>query len=151
MADSVIHSAVMAGILASLPSIRVKLVVFDTSVVDLSDHADDAVEALMSVQLGGGTDIARAVRYCQQLVENPQRTILALVTDFCEGGSPAELVGVCKGLAEARVKLLGLASLDSRAEPIYDKAMAGRLAAIGMQIAAMTPQRLAQWLVKVIS
>jgi hypothetical protein len=151
MADSVIHSAVMAGILASLPSIRVKLVVFDTSVVDLSDHADDPVEALMHVQLGGGTDIAKAVRYCQQLIEYPQRTILALVTDFCEGGSPAELVGVCKGLAEARVKLLGLASLDSRAEPIYDKAMAGRLAAIGMQIAAMTPQRLAQWLVKVIS
>jgi Mg-chelatase subunit ChlD len=151
MADSVIHSAVMAGILSGLPSIRVKLVVFDTAVVDLSDHADDPVEALMSVQLGGGTDIAKAVRYCEQLVEYPQRTILALVTDFCEGGSPAELVGACKGLAAARVKLLGLASLDSRAEPIYDKAMAARLAAVGMEIAALTPARLAQWLVKVIS
>jgi Mg-chelatase subunit ChlD len=151
MADSVIHSAVMAGILSALPSIRVKLVVFDTSVVDLSEHVDDPVEALMSVQVGGGTDIAKAVRYCEQLIEYPQRTILALVTDFCEGGSPNELVAATKRLAAARVRLIGLASLDARSEPLYDKSMAARLAAIGMEVAALTPQRLAQWLVKVIS
>lgn len=151
MADSVIHSAVMAGILAGLPAFRVKIVVFDTSVVDLSEHADDPVEILMSVQLGGGTDIAQAVRYCSQLVENPHRTVLVLVTDFCEGAPPGELVRAVKGLAEARVKLLGLAALDGQAQPVYDRAMAERLAACGMEIAALTPQRLAHWLVKVVS
>jgi Mg-chelatase subunit ChlD len=151
MADSVIHSAVMAGILAGLPAFRVKLVVFDTSVVDLSEHADDPVETLMSVQLGGGTDIAQAVRYCAQLVENPHRTVLVLVTDFCEGGPTGELVRAVTMLAEARVKLLGLAALDGRADPVYDRAMAERLAACGMEIAALTPQRLAHWLVKVVS
>ena len=151
MADSVIHSAVMAGILASLPAFRVKVVAFDTSVVDLSDHADDPVEILMSVQLGGGTDIAQAVRYCAQLVENPHRTVVVLVTDFCEGGPPGELVRAVSTLAEARVKLLGLAALDGRATPMYDREMAGRLAACGMEIAALTPQRLAHWLVSVIS
>jgi Mg-chelatase subunit ChlD len=151
MADSVIHSAVMAGILAGLPAFRVKLVVFDTAVVDLSGHADDPVEILMSVQLGGGTDIGQAVRYCTQLVENPHRTVLVLVTDFCEGAPPGELVRAVKKLAEARVKLLGLAALDSVAQPVYDRAMAERLAACGMEIAALTPQRLAHWLVKVIS
>lgn len=151
MADSVIHSAVMAGILAALPAFRVKIVVFDTSVVDLSEHADDPVEILMSVQLGGGTHIAQAVRYCSQLVENPHRTVLVLVTDFCEGAPPGELVRVVKQLAEARVKLLGLAALDGQAHPVYDREMAERLAACGMEIAALTPQRLAQWLVKVIS
>lgn len=151
MADSVIHSAVMAGILAGLPAFRVKLVVFDTNVVDLSEHADDPVETLMSVQLGGGTDIARAVSYCSQLVQNPHRTVLVLVTDFCEGGPPSELVRVVKKLAEARVKLLGLASLDDQAQPMYDRQMAERLAACGMEIAALTPQRLAHWLVKVVS
>jgi Mg-chelatase subunit ChlD len=151
MADSVIHSAVMAGILAALPAFRVKIVVFDTSVVDLSDYADDPVETLMRVQLGGGTDIAQAVRYCTQLVENPHRTVLVLVTDFCEGAPPGELVRAVKKLAEARVKLLGLASLDAEAHPVYDRDMAQRLAACGMEIAALTPQRLAQWLVKVIS
>lgn len=151
MADSVIHSAVMAGILAGLPAFRVKLVVFDTNVVDLSGHVDDPVEMLMRVQLGGGTDIAQAVRYCTQLVENPHRTVMVLVTDFCEGASPGELVRAVQKLAEARVKLLGLASLDGQSHPVYDRQMAERLAACGMEIAALTPQRLAHWLVKVIS
>ena len=151
MAESVIHSAVLAGILAGLPSLRVKLIVFDTSVVDLTDHADDPIESLMSVQLGGGTDIARAMRFCEQLVEVPQRTVIALITDFCEGGSPRDLISTCKRLATTRVRLLGLAALDMEASPVYDLAMAERLAAVGMEIAALTPQRLAQWLVKVIS
>jgi Mg-chelatase subunit ChlD len=151
MADSVIHSAVMAGILAGLPAFRVKIVVFDTNIVDLSEHADDPVEVLMRVQLGGGTDIGRAVRYCAQLLENPHRSVLVLLTDFCEGGSPGELVSAVKALAEARVKLLGLAALDGEAHPAYDRQMAERLAACGMEIAALTPQQLAHWLVKVIS
>ena len=151
MADSVIHSAVMAGILAALPAFRVRIVVFDTSFVDLSEHADDPVEVLMQVQLGGGTDIAQAVRYCSQLVENPHRTVLVLISDFCEGGSPGELVRAVRKLAEARVRLLGLASLDGEAHPFYDRQMADRLAANGMEIAALTPQKLAQWLVKVVS
>lgn len=149
MAGSVIHSAVMAGILAGLPAFRIRLVVFDTSVVDLSAYADDPVDVLMRVQLGGGTDIAKAVRYCAQLVENPHRTVLVLVTDFCEGGAPTDLIRAVRGLAEARVKLLGLAALDGAAEPFYDKAMAGRLADEGMEIAALTPGQLASWLVEV--
>jgi Mg-chelatase subunit ChlD len=149
MAGSVIHSAVMAGILAGLPAFRVRLVVFDTSVVDLSAHLDDPVDVLMRVQLGGGTDIAKAVRYCAQLVENPQRTVVVLVTDFCEGGPPTALVRVVRGLAEARVKLLGLAALDGAANPFYDKRIAGQLADEGMQIAALTPAQLASWLVEV--
>lgn len=151
MANSVIHSAVMAGILCGLPAFRLRLVVFDTNVVDLTGHASDPVETLMSVQLGGGTDIARAVRYCSELVEVPQRTVLVLVTDFCEGGPPSELVRAVKKLAEARVRLLGLAALDDQADPVYDRETAGRLAACGMEIAALTPQRLAQWLVQVVS
>jgi Mg-chelatase subunit ChlD len=151
MTDSVIHSAVMAGIFAGLPLVKVKIVVFDTAVVDLSDHVDDPVEVLMSVQLGGGTDIGQAVSYCQKLVEDPQRTVLVLVTDFCEGASPNRLIDTCKKLAEMRVKLLGLASLDMEANPSYDRHMADRLAEVGMDIAALTPNQLAQWLATVIS
>lgn len=152
MVDSVIHSAVMAGILAGMPAFRVKLVVFDTNIVDLSGHLDDPVEVLMNVQLGGGTDIGRALHYCEQrLVENPRRTIIVLVTDFCEGASPAWLVATVKRMAEARITLLGLAALDGAANPIYDRSMAERLAECGMQIAALTPKRLAEWLIKVVS
>src|SRR5215470_3651282 len=89
MAGSVIYSAVMAGILCGLPLIDVKLVVFDTCIVDLSDRVDDPVETLMSVQLGGGTNIGQAMRYCEQLMEDPHRIIAVLVSDFCEGAAPA--------------------------------------------------------------
>jgi Mg-chelatase subunit ChlD len=151
MAGSVIYSAVMAGILSGLPLINVKLVVFDTSVVDLSDHIDDPVELLMSVQLGGGTNIGQAMRYCEQLVEDPHRTIVVLISDFCEGAGPAQLLASCRRFSEGGTKLLGLAALDENANPSYDTHMAEMLAAVGMDIAALTPKHFAEWLAKIIS
>ena len=151
MASSVIYSAVMAGILNGLPLIDVKLVVFDTSVVDLSGQLDDPVELLMSVQLGGGTNIGQAMQYCEQLVEDPHRTIVALISDFCEGASPRSLLASCQRFREGGVRLLGLAALDENASPSYDVHMAEMLAAEGMDIAALTPKRFAEWLAKTIS
>ena len=151
MAGSVIYSAVMAGILAGLPLINVNLVIFDTSVVDLSAHVEDPVELLMSVQLGGGTNIGQAMRYCEQLMEDPHRTILALVSDFCEGGEPSRMIASCQRFREAGAKLLGLAALDENANPSYDRRMAEALAAEGMDIAALTPKHFAEWLAKTIS
>jgi Mg-chelatase subunit ChlD len=150
MVDSVVHSAVMAGILATLPMVRVRLVVFDTSVVDLSGHVTDPVEVLMTVQLGGGTNIGQAVRYCETLVSQPRRTIFVLVTDFCEGADPRVLVAGCKRLRSSGVKLLGLAALDASARPYYDEQLASRLANEGMEIAALTPLRFAEWLARVM-
>ena len=91
----------MAGIFKGLPAVRVSLVAFDTAVVDLTEHADDPTAVLMSVQLGGGTDIAGALGYCETLVMSPTRTILVLVTDFFEGGPPDRLVVAVKRLREA--------------------------------------------------
>jgi Mg-chelatase subunit ChlD len=151
MAGSVIYSAVMAGILSGLPLINVKIVVFDTSVVDLSDHVDDPVELLMSVQLGGGTNIGQAMRYCEQLVEDPHRSIVVLISDFCEGASAAPLLASCQRFREAGTKLLGLAALDENANPSYDVRVAEMLSAVGMDIAALTPKHFAEWLAKTIS
>jgi len=150
MVNSLIHSAVMAGIFSALPMVRVRLVVFDTSIVDLSAHVSDPVEVLMSVQLGGGTNIGRAVAYCEQLVSQPRRTVLVLVTDFCEGADPRVLIGAIRRLREAGVKLIGLASLDEKCAAFYDEKLAGRLAAEGMEIAALTPVELARWLAEVM-
>ena len=150
MLDSVIYSAVLAGIMASLPAVRVKLVLFDTSVVDLTHLAHDPVEVLLTVQLGGGTDIGRALRYCETLVDQPQRTVLVLISDFEEGAPPLHLLAAVKRLAESRVSLLGLAALDDAATPIYDRLMAQRLADRGMQIAALTPPHFAEWLAEVM-
>ncbi len=151
MIDSVIHSAVMAGIFRGLPSLRVKLVAFDTAAVDLSEAAADPTEVLLSVQLGGGTNIGGALAYCAGLVEQPTRTLLVLVTDFCEGGPIAQMLATIKRLRGEGVRVLGLAALDAAARPSYDRATAEACAEAGAEIAALTPGRLAEWVAKAIS
>ena len=150
MTDSIIHSAVMAAILSGLPGVNVKMVLFDTAIVDVSDRLTDPLETLMSVQLGGGTDIGRAVSYCESLVEDPERTVLALISDFCEGAPPRPLYAAVARLAEARVKLVGLAALDDAGSAQYDNVIAARLADLGMHVGAMTPHRFAEWLAGVM-
>jgi Mg-chelatase subunit ChlD len=150
MTNSLIHSAVMAAILSGLPGVEVKMVLFDTAIVDVSDRLTDPLETLLSVRLGGGTDIGRALAYCETLVSDPERTILALVTDFYEGASPRALYAAVARLAEARVRLVGLAALDDGGTAEFDRVIAGRLTGLGMHVAAMTPQKLAQWLADII-
>jgi len=151
MMDSVIHSAVMAGIFRGLPALRVSLIAFDTAVVDLSDRVDDPTELLMSVLLGGGTDIAGALVYCESLVRSPTRTLVVLVTDFFEGGDPRALVGTVKRLRESGARVIGLAALDAVAQPVYDRDLAERCVVAGAEVAALTPQRLAEWLGRILS
>ena len=143
MAGSVIHSAVTAACLWSLPGLKTHLVAFDTNVVDLTADVADPVELLLKVQLGGGTDIARAVDYGASLIENPRRSILVVITDFYEGGDEYRLVRTVARLAEQGTQVLGLAALDEEANPAYDRALAQRLADAGAHVGAMTPGQLA--------
>ncbi|MGM1058649.1 VWA domain-containing protein [Saccharothrix sp. Mg75] len=145
MAGSVIHSAVTAACLWGLPGLKTHLVAFDTNVVDLTSDVTDPVELLMKVQLGGGTDIARAVEYAAGLVENPRRAIVAVVTDFFEGGDAQRLVRTVRGLVEQGTRVLGLAALDEDANPVYDRDLAQRLANVGAHVGAMTPGQLAEF------
>ena len=146
MVDSVIHSAVMAACLWQLPGIRTHLVAFDTSVVDLTADVADPVELLMKVQLGGGTHIAQAVEYARQLIEQPHKSVIVLVSDFFEGGANSLLINQVKQSVQSGIKVLGLAALDDAASPCYDHEMAQSLVNVGAQIAAMTPGELASWL-----
>jgi hypothetical protein len=150
MASSVLYAAVCASIMAALPGVDVRLIAFDTSVVDLTAQATDPVGILMTVQLGGGTDIAGALRHCETLVRMPSRTALVLISDFEEGGSVSDLVGTVGRLRDAGVTLLGLGALDEDARAAYDPHVGGLLAARGMEVAAMTPDRLAEWLAEVM-
>lgn len=151
MLDSVIHSAIMAGIFSKLPMLDTKLVIFDTSVVDLSGYVDDPVETLMSVQLGGGTNIAGALSYCEGLIDFPFRTMLVLVTDLYEGGGYQRLYSTCKGIIESGARLVVLTALDMDANPNYDRNAAARLADMGAFVGAMTPEELAAWMGKIIA
>ena len=150
MLDSVIHSAVMAGIFARLPMLDTRLVIFDTQVVDLSAHLDDPVDTLMSIQLGGGTNIAGALQYCETLIENPHRTMVVLVSDLCEGGSVSGLLSVSRGIVESGARLICLTALDMEANPAYDRRTAGWLADIGAFVGAMTPEALGDFMGQVM-
>jgi Mg-chelatase subunit ChlD len=145
MADSVIHSAVTAAIFFGIKTLRTHLVLFDTSIVDVSADCSDPVETIMKVQLGGGTDIGQAVRYAESLIDNPRRAIVIMITDFCEGAPVGNLFAACKRLIEQGVILLGLAALDSEAKPNYDLATASHIASLGAHVGAMTPGELAAW------
>lgn len=151
MLDSLIHSAVMAAILSSLPGVEVRMVLFDTSILDVSDRLTDPLDTLLSVQLGGGTNIGRAVCYAESLIDNPERTVFTLITDFEEGTSPRPLYAAIARMAEARVRLVGLTALSETAEPYFDPHIAGRCAALGMEVGAMTPDRFAEWLAGVMT
>lgn len=148
MLDSVIHSAVTASCLWGIPGIRTHLCIFDTNVVDLTDHCQDPVETLMKMQLGGGTDIGTAVEYGASLVEAPRKAVVVLVTDFYEGGSPYRLVRQVARLCAEGTTVLGLAALDHEATPDYDRNLAKNLVEVGAHVGAMTPGELADWLVE---
>ncbi|MEV7971735.1 VWA domain-containing protein [Cellulomonas sp. NPDC089187] len=150
MASSVLYSAVCAGIMSALPGVQLRLLLFDTAVADLTHLAADPVAVLMTAQLGGGTDIAGALRTAESMVHSPARTVVMVVSDFEEGGSVTDLVATTRRLRTAGVTLLGLAALDEQANPVHDPVVAGRLAAVGMEIAALTPDHLAEWLAEVM-
>lgn len=145
MLGSAIHAAVMASIFWGIRSLRTHLVLFDTGIVDVTDSCQDPVETLMSVHLGGGTDIGQAVAYAAGLVDNPRQAIVVLITDFFEGAPVGGLLSAAHGLVQSGVHLLGLAALDQDATPNYDRQLAQRLVNLGAHVAAMTPGELAAW------
>lgn len=151
MLDSIIHSAIMAGIFSKLPMLKTNLIIFDTEVVDLSGFIDDPVETLMSVQLGGGTNITKALQYCESLIENPLKTMVILVSDLYEGYNYGNMYSTAKSIIESGAKLIVLTALDVEAEPCYDKNAGKKFAALGAEVAAMTPGGLSEWIAQIIS
>jgi Mg-chelatase subunit ChlD len=141
MAASVVHAGVLGSALASLPTLATRVVAFDTSVVDLTDELADPVDVLFGIQLGGGTDIDRALAYCQTLVSRPARTVLVLVSDLYEGGDEGAMLRRAASLIASGVRLIVLLALSDDGAPGYDRANAARLAALGAPVFACTPDR----------
>jgi Mg-chelatase subunit ChlD len=150
MLESAIFSAVMASIFAELPAVKTSLVLFDTEVVDLSDQVGQPVDVLLSIQLGGGTDITKGLIYANTLVRQPQRTIVVLITDFYEGRPEADLVAQTRLMADGGVRMIGLGALGYDARPAYNKATAAKLRKVGMDVLVCTPEKLAECMAEII-
>ena len=141
MGTSVIYSGIFGSVLASIPAVSTRMVVFDTTVVDLTDDLQDPVDLLFGMQLGGGTDIARALTYCQGVITRPQDTVLVLVTDLYEGGDAREMRKKFVSLVNSGVQLIVLPALNDDGAPSYDKSHAEFLANIGVPTFACTPDK----------
>ncbi|WP_020656628.1 VWA domain-containing protein [Massilia niastensis] len=139
MAPSVVYASVFAAVLASIKSVSTSVVVFDTAVVDLTPMLSDPVEVLFGTQLGGGTDINRALAYCQGLVTRPKDTIFVLISDLCEGGNNDEMLKRAASMIANGVQVVVLLALDDSGAPSYDRANAAKLAAMGAPVFACTP------------
>jgi Mg-chelatase subunit ChlD len=140
MAESVVYAGILASVLASLPAVQTSLILFDTSVVDMTGQLHDPVELLFGVQLGGGTDIAKALAYAQSLIHRSEQTILVLISDLYEGGS----VQLCQQrvleLISAGVQFITLLALDDSGQPQYDHSLAHFMAQQGIPCFACTPR-----------
>jgi Mg-chelatase subunit ChlD len=150
MLDSAIFSTIMASIFFELPAVRTSLFLFDTQVVDLSDQVGQPVDVLLRVQLGGGTNIAQAMRYAGQLIREPARTIVVLITDFYEGGAEQALVQQTGDMAQAGVRLIGLGALGYDARPSYNRTLAKKLRKVGLDVLVCTPEKLADCMARII-
>ena len=140
MAASVVYSGIFGAVMASIPAVQTRLVLFDTSVVDLTDELDDPVEVLFSTQLGGGTDINRAVGYCQTHIDAPAETIFVLISDLYEGGVADELLKRAASMITSGVKFITLLALSDEGAPSFDRGLAARLSALGAPAFACTPE-----------
>jgi Mg-chelatase subunit ChlD len=139
MATSVVYSSIFAAVMASIRALSTRLVVFDTAVVDLTDQLADPVEVLFGTQLGGGTDINRAVAYCQQLIARPAETVFLLITDLYEGGNADEMLARVRTMKESGVTVVCLLALNDQGAPMFDARNASTLAALGIPTFACTP------------
>jgi Mg-chelatase subunit ChlD len=141
MASSVVYSAIFGAVLAMLPAVTTSLVVFDTSIVDLTEQLDDPIDVLFSTRLGGGTDINRAVAYCQQLIRSPGDTVFVLISDLYEGGVETEFMKRAATLVASGVQMVTLLALSDEGAPAYNAPLAAQLASLGVPAFACTPDQ----------
>lgn len=141
MATSVVYAGIFGAVLASLAAIQTRIVVFDTAVVDLTDEAQDPVDLLFGTQLGGGTDINRALGYCQEFVQQPQDTILVLISDLYEGGNRQEMLKRVAALVNSGVQVITLLALNDEGAPMYDHRVAAEFAQMNIPAFACSPDK----------
>lgn len=150
MGQSILYSSVMACILASMSAVQTHVVAFDTQIMDLTPLCEDPVELLFGFQMGGGTDIAKSIAYCQNLVESPDKTIFFLISDLDEGGNRAALLRRIEEMKASGVMVIVLLAIADGGKPYYDEVTAQKIANMGIPCFACTPEKLPELLEKAL-
>jgi len=97
------------------------------------------VDLLFGTQLGGGTDIERALTYCQSRISRPADTIMVLISDLYEGGSKAAMLERVHSIVASGVQLIVLLALSDQGTPSYDANNAQAFSNLGAPVFACTP------------
>jgi len=139
MASSVVYSSIFGAVMASIPSVSCKMVVFDTSVTDLTEKMSDPVDLLFGAQLGGGTDINKALGYCREYIRQPSDTVFVLITDLYEGGDQNEMLKKIYNIKMSGAQIVVLLALDDQGTPFFDKRNAQKITAMDVPCFACTP------------
>ncbi len=150
MATSVVYSSVFGAIMASLRSVKTHFVAFSTEIADLTEKLEDPVDLLFGTQLGGGTDINKALGYAQTLIHNPSETILVLISDLFEGGSEPEMLKKVTAIKSSGVSFVTLLALNDQGAPTYDKSLAQKLASFDIPSFACSPDQFPDLMAAVI-
>lgn len=146
MGESAIYSSVMGCILASMNSLKTHIIAFDTAVTDLTELCSDPVELLYGIQLGGGTDINKSVAYCEELITEPEKTTMFIITDLYEGGNEASLVRRIENLKESGVNVIILLAISDSGKPCFDSRLADKISSFDVPCFACPPERLPELL-----
>ena len=141
MGTSVVYASVFAAVMASLPVVKTRLVVYDDNVVDLTDELADPVNVLFGIQLGGGNRTDQALAYCTEKIERPSQAHLVLITDLYEGPTEEPMLQHLAALVRAGVNVIILLALTDSGRPSYCVETAGKTAALGIPTFACTPDQ----------
>lgn len=139
MADSVVYAGIYACVLARVRSLSTHLILFDTSVVDLSEELSDPVGVLFASQLGGGTNINKALSYAEEQIVAPKETHLFLISDLDEGGSREGMLQRLDRMRQRGVHIQVLLNLSDEGKPHFSSEMAEAVAALDISAMACTP------------
>lgn len=151
MGTSVVYSGIFGSVMASIPAIKTKMVVFDTAVADLTEELTDPVELLFGVQLGGGTDIHAALTYCRQIITKPLDTVLILITDLYEGGDQEQMRKKATELVSAGVQMVVLLALNDEGAPSYDHENAQFFSNLNVPVFACSPDKFPELMAAALS
>lgn len=141
MAPSVIYSSVFAAVMASIKAVSTQMIVFDTEIADLTPLLEDPVDVLFGTQLGGGTDIAKAIKYCRGKITRPEDTIFIIISDLCEGGDAKQMLKQVAEMLDSGVQVIALLALSDEGAPWYDTNHAQIFSEMGIPTFACTPDQ----------
>ena len=138
MATSVVYASIMAGVMASLRTLRTSLVAYSTDIADLTEALADPVDVIFGAQLGGGTDTSPALEYCRRTITRPSAAVLLLISDLYDS-DPKRMLGHIARIQADGVRVVVLLTLSDDGLPFYNHDVAASLGDMGVPAFGCTP------------